>query len=116
MTFNLIFIASSYFLILLGLAGLLLTRELSSPYLILTGGSFVLAVLAEVRGGEGVFAQAPGEHYHRGGFYPDPILDLHPQDPAHPGARPLSSGPPGSKTTRTQKETGLASTLPVIPL
>ncbi len=53
MTFNLIFIASSYFLILLGLAGLLLTRELSSPYLILTGGSFVLAVLAEVRGGKG---------------------------------------------------------------
>jgi len=51
MTFNLIFIASSYFLILLGLAGLLLTRELSSPYLILTGGSFVLAVLAEIRGG-----------------------------------------------------------------
>ncbi|MEE9548858.1 MAG: DUF3488 and transglutaminase-like domain-containing protein [Candidatus Binatia bacterium] len=53
MTFNLIFIASSYFLILLGLAGLLFTRELSSPYLILTGGSFVLAVLAEVRGGKG---------------------------------------------------------------
>jgi transglutaminase-like putative cysteine protease len=53
MTFNLIFIASSYFLILLGLTGLLLTRELSTPYLILTGGSFVLALLAEIRGGKG---------------------------------------------------------------
>lgn len=116
MSFNLVFLASSYFLVLLGLIGLLLTRELSPPYLIVTGGSFVLAMLAEVRGGEGNFAQAPGEHYHRGSFFPDPLLDLYPQDPSHPGARPFSSGPPGNKTPRTQKETGLASTLPVIPL
>jgi transglutaminase-like putative cysteine protease len=53
MSFNLVFLASSYFLVLLGLIGLLLTRELSSPYLIVTGGSFVLAVLAEVREGKG---------------------------------------------------------------
>ncbi|MFQ5538818.1 MAG: transglutaminaseTgpA domain-containing protein, partial [Candidatus Binatia bacterium] len=53
MSFNLVFLASSYFLVLLGLIGLILTRELSPSYLIVTGGSFVLAVLAEVRGGKG---------------------------------------------------------------
>ncbi|MCH7913851.1 MAG: hypothetical protein IH856_12580, partial [Deltaproteobacteria bacterium] len=50
MSFNGVYLASSYLLILLGLTGLLLTRELSSPYLLLTGVSFALAVLAEIKG------------------------------------------------------------------
>jgi len=54
MSFNTIYLASSYLLILLGLAGLLLTRELSSPYLLLTGVAFALAVLAEIKGGRGI--------------------------------------------------------------
>lgn len=53
MSFNGVYLASSYLLILLGLTGLLLTRELSSPYLLLTGVSFALAVLAEIKGGKG---------------------------------------------------------------
>jgi hypothetical protein len=100
MSFNLVFLASSYFLVLLGLIGLLLTRELSSPYLIVTGGSFVLAVLAEVREGKGTLPKLLANIIIVGVF----SLTL------------FSIFILKSKTPRTQKETGLASTLPVIPL
>lgn len=55
MSFGIVFLLSSYFLVFLGLAGLFLTEELSSLYLLLTTASIVLGALAEVKTGKGFF-------------------------------------------------------------
>lgn len=53
MSFNLAFLVSSYLLVFLGVAGLFLTEELSSPYLLFAGASLVLGALGEARTGKG---------------------------------------------------------------
>ena len=53
MSFHFVFLLSSYLLIFLGLVGLFLTQELSSPYLFFAGASFVFGVWGEMRGGKG---------------------------------------------------------------
>ncbi|MFQ5903306.1 MAG: hypothetical protein ACE5JO_06410, partial [Candidatus Binatia bacterium] len=53
MSFHFVFLLSSYLLVFLGLLGLFLTEELSSPYLFFAGASFVVGVLGETRGGKG---------------------------------------------------------------
>ena len=49
MNFYLVFFLSSYLLVFLGLAGLFLTEELSSPYLLLAAACLVLGALGEAR-------------------------------------------------------------------
>jgi len=58
MRFSFVFLCSSYLLVGLGYVGLLLTGELSYPYLVLAGFSIILAMLGEARGGTG-FLPAP---------------------------------------------------------
>lgn len=53
MTFHVVFLFSSYLLVLLGLTGLFLTEELSSPYLLLAGICFLLGILGESRSSKG---------------------------------------------------------------
>lgn len=50
MSFHLVFLLSSYFLVFLGLIGLFFTGELSPPYLFLAGVSFVFGAWGEVQG------------------------------------------------------------------
>src|SRR3990167_3997582 len=49
MNFYLVFFLSSYLLVFLGLAGLFLTEELSSPYLLLAAACLALGALGEAR-------------------------------------------------------------------
>jgi len=49
MNFYLVFFLSSYLLVFLGLAGLFLTEELSSPYLLLAAACLALGALGETR-------------------------------------------------------------------
>lgn len=49
MNFYLVFFLSSYLLVFLGFAGLFLTEELSSPYLLLAAACLVLGALGEAR-------------------------------------------------------------------
>lgn len=56
MSFGIVFLLSSYFLVFLGLAGLFLTDELSSLYLLLAAASMALGALAEVKTGKGFFS------------------------------------------------------------
>ncbi|MFQ5851729.1 MAG: transglutaminaseTgpA domain-containing protein [Candidatus Binatia bacterium] len=68
MSFNLVFLASSYFLVFLGLTGLLFTGEISYYYLLLAGSSFVLAILGELRAGKG-FLPGPWANIMTGGVF-----------------------------------------------
>lgn len=52
MTFRLLFFASSYLLIFLGMLGLFLTEEISLPYLALSAIGFLFGLWREVRGGK----------------------------------------------------------------
>lgn len=52
MSFDFVFLLSSYLLVFLGLTGLFLTEELSFPYLFLAGASFVVGVFGEMHGGK----------------------------------------------------------------
>lgn len=52
MTFHLLFLASSYLLLCLGMLGLVLTEEISLPYLALSMGGFLFGIWREVRGGK----------------------------------------------------------------
>ncbi|MBI2351110.1 MAG: DUF3488 domain-containing protein [Deltaproteobacteria bacterium] len=49
MNFYFVFFLSSYLLVFLGLAGLFLTEEFSSPYLLLAAACLVLGALGEAR-------------------------------------------------------------------
>jgi transglutaminase-like putative cysteine protease len=53
MSFSFAFLASSHFLILLGVTGLFFTGELALLYLTLAVGSLILGVVSESRGGKG---------------------------------------------------------------
>lgn len=54
MNFYSVFVLSSYFLVFLGLAGLFLTEELSSPYLLFASVSALLGALQDLRSSKGL--------------------------------------------------------------
>lgn len=54
MSFRPLFLLSSYLLVFLGLAGLFLTEELSSPYLLFAAAALVLGAVGETSGRSGI--------------------------------------------------------------
>jgi protein-glutamine gamma-glutamyltransferase len=52
MSFLTVFLASSYLLVFLGMFGLLLTEEISLPYVVLSVAGFFLGAMREIRGGK----------------------------------------------------------------
>lgn len=60
MSFTFVFLASSYFLILLGVTGLFFTGDLGLPYLTFAGASLILGVVSETRGGKALLPAAFG--------------------------------------------------------
>lgn len=54
MNFHVVFLLSSYLLVFLGLAGLFLTEELSSPYLLFAALATLLGATRELKGARGV--------------------------------------------------------------
>ena len=58
MSFETVFLRSSYALIFLGLGGLFFTEELSLPFLLLAVASFIIGAVGDTRGGKGFFPAA----------------------------------------------------------
>ena len=58
MSFRLVFLLSSYFLVFLGFADLFLTEELSSPYLLLAATCLVFGAVGEMKSGKGFLPAA----------------------------------------------------------
>lgn len=56
MNFRFVFLFSSYLLVFLGFAGLFLTEELSSPYLLLAAVSWAVGASGELRSGKGALS------------------------------------------------------------